>query len=109
MGNDDQGDVTRLFLPIKHTLDTIVVDIEQKIMVVGAELHADEELFLLEQGSQQEYLWGINIHPNASQDEFIEFDSMINIRPSMGNRSRFVHDEQIRKKITTIVHDLVKP
>ena len=85
-----------------------VVDIEQGIMVVDAELHADEELFLLERGSQQMYLWGINIHPNTlPNDDWIEFDSMINIRPAIGNRDRYVHDEQVRKKIVAIVNKLV--
>ena len=68
-----------------------VVDIEKKIMAVDAELHADEEYMLLEQGSQQEYLWGINLYPDKmGTDDFIEFDSVINLRPSIGNRSRGV-------------------
>jgi hypothetical protein len=85
-----------------------VVDVEQGIMVVDAELHVDEETFLLENGSEQDNLWGINIHPNNFPDgNWIEFDSMINIRPSLGNRSRSVENEQLRKKIITIVNKLV--
>src|SRR5262245_30425216 len=84
-----------------------VVDIDKEIMVVDAELHADEEELLLEHGSLQEHLWGINIHPNKSQEDFIEFDSMINLRPSLGNRSRSVENLQIQKKIRTIVDKLV--
>lgn len=84
-----------------------VVDIEKEIMVVDAEFHSDEEFFLLEEGSQQRNLWGINLHPFKEENEWIEFDSMINIRPSQGNRSRSVDDPLIRKKIISIVNKLV--
>ena len=46
-----------------------VVDIEKEIMVIDAELHADQESLLLQQGSQQEYLWGINIYPEKVENE----------------------------------------
>lgn len=59
-----------------------VVDIKKGIMAVDAELHADEEAVLLENGSEQKNLWGINFYPEISGDDFIEFDSMINLRPS---------------------------
>jgi hypothetical protein len=85
-----------------------VVDVEKRIMVVDAELHADQESFLLEQGSKQENLWGINLYPEAGADDFIEFDSMINVRPSQGNRSRTIDDPTLRKLILDIVHDLVE-
>ena len=85
-----------------------VVDIEKEIMVVDAELHADEEAMLLEQGSNQEHLWGINIYPEFVGDKrWIEFDSMINLRPSLGNKSRSVDDSKIQKRIINIVNKLV--
>lgn len=84
-----------------------VVDIEQKIVAVDAELHADEEAALLESGSKQAHLWGINIYPEEKGEKFIEFDSMINIRPSQGNRSRSVEDPQIRRRIFEIVSELI--
>ena len=59
----------------------VVVDIKQNIMAVGGELHADEEAVLLEQGSQQENLWGINLYPENPGEDWLEFDSMINLRP----------------------------
>jgi hypothetical protein len=80
-----------------------VVDIEKELLVVDAELHSDQEAYLLEKGSKQENLWGINIYPELRGDEMIEFDSMINLRPSQGNISRGVEDEGIRKKILDIV------
>lgn len=84
-----------------------VVDVEREIMAVDAELHADEEQLLLENGSKQENLWGINIYPEIKDDNWIEFDSMINLRPSRGNRSRGVENEEIRKKIIAIISKLI--
>jgi hypothetical protein len=85
-----------------------VVDVEKELMVVDSELHADQEDYLLEQGSKQENLWGINIYPEQiGKNSWLEFDSMINLRPSQNNRSRSVEDENIRTKIITIVEKLV--
>jgi len=85
-----------------------VVDIEKQIMVIDAELHSDEESLLLQEGSKQINLWGINIYPTKNSDEWIEFDSVINIRPRLKNFSRFVEDESIQKEIIAIVNNLVK-
>ena len=85
-----------------------VVDIEQGIMALGGELHSDEEAMLLDQGSMQGNLWGINLYPEKAAEEWIEFDSMINVRPSSGNRSRDVESAEIRAAVTKIVHRLVE-
>lgn len=85
-----------------------VVDIGKEIMVVDAAMHADEEQELLKQGSKQDDLWGINLYPELSGEDFIEFDSMINVRPRLNNFSRDIENEQIRKKIISIVQKLVK-
>ena len=86
-----------------------VVDLEKNIMIVDAELHADEEAFLLDQGSKQEHLWGINIYPdNIGKEGWIEFNSMINLRPSQGNKSRSVEDKSIQQKIKSIVEGLIQ-
>ena len=84
-----------------------VVDIKREVMMVDAELHADQEKALLETGSKQEDLWGINLYPDETGEDFIEFDSMINLRPSWGNRSRGVEDEHTRKEIIRIVNNIV--
>lgn len=85
-----------------------VVDIEKKIMAVNGELHCDEEALLLEDGSKQSDLWGINIYPAIKDEDWIEFDSMINLRPSQGNRTRSVDSEEIQKAIIEIVNNLVQ-
>jgi len=84
-----------------------VVDVDREIMAVDGELHADEEALLLENGSQQRNLWGINIYPELEGADRIEFDSMINIRPSQGNRSRGIDNLEIREKIVQVVHMLI--
>jgi len=84
-----------------------VVDIQKSIIVIDADLHADQEAELLATGSKQEHLWGINLYPEQSGDDFIEFDSMINVRPGYGNTSRGVESEQIRKQIIEIVHRFI--
>lgn len=86
-----------------------VVDVQGGVMAIGAELHADEEALLLEQGARQADLWGINLYPDRTDDELIEFDSMINVRPSQDNRSRGVDDATVQAMIRAIVGRLVAP
>ena len=85
-----------------------VVDCARGIMAIGGELHADEETVLLDGGSAQRDLWGINLYPDLAGDDWIEYDSMINVRPSQGNRSRGVDDPETRRRIADIVHSLVQ-
>ena len=85
-----------------------VVDVAQGIMAIGGELHADEEALLLDQGSLQADLWGINLYPDAAKAGRVEFDSMINVRPAQGNRSRSVEDAVRRERILEIVTRLVR-
>ena len=86
-----------------------VIDIEQEIMAVGGELHADEEVVLMEQEeSKRENTWGINLYFEKSAQDWIEFDSMINIKPSFGNRSRGIESLIIKERIRNIVKKLVK-
>jgi hypothetical protein len=86
-----------------------VVDVAQGIMAIAGELHADEETVLLDQGSRQADLWGINLYPDAPPHERVEFDSMINVRPAVGNRSRSVEDPALRARIQDVVDRLVRP
>lgn len=85
------------------------VDIAKKIVVIDMDMHADGEAYLLERGSRQTDLWGINLHPDKfGTDEFIEFDSMINIRPRQNNPSRDVLDPAIRQQIIDIIAGVVR-
>ena len=86
-----------------------VVDVRMRIMAIGGDLHADEEALLLAEGSTQSDLWGINVYPDQHGGSgWIEFDSMINVRPRQGNRSRSVEDPDIRRRIVEIVDVLVR-
>jgi hypothetical protein len=84
------------------------VDVAKEILIIDMGMHADGEAYLLEKGSKQKDLWGINLHPeDYGTDNFIEFDSMINIRPSQGNASKDVLDFEIKKQIIALVQEKV--
>lgn len=85
-----------------------VVDVRLGVVALDAELHSDLEALLIDKRSRQEDLWGVNFYPDLSGDDFIEFDSMINVRPSQGNATRGVEDPTIRGRIVEIVEEWVK-
>ena len=86
-----------------------VVDINKEIMAVDSPMHYDCEQLLLENGSKQEDLWGINLYLDSDDiEDLVEFDSMINVRPSQNNRSRDVEDEETRTKIKEVVSKWLK-
>ncbi|HAG09297.1 MAG TPA: hypothetical protein DCK87_07055 [Desulfotomaculum sp.] len=97
------GELHRMAAEMFGDLVKAVVDVDRELIAVDAELHSDLEALLLNDGSNQGSLWGINLYPERSSEDFIEFDSMINIRPSQGNRSRGVDDEKTRARILTII------
>lgn len=84
-----------------------VVDIDKEIVVIDADLHSDEEQYLLSQGSKQENLWGINIYPEKDIQNRIEFDSMINLRPSLKNFTRGIDSKIIQNKIIKVVNSRI--
>jgi len=85
-----------------------VVDTDRELIAIDAELHSDLEALLLENGSRQKDLWGINLYPDIEGEDFIEYDSMINMRPSQGNITRGVDNEDIRKKIIKVSNKWIK-
>lgn len=85
-----------------------VVDVSERKIALDAEMQADLEAFLLQEGSLQKNLWGINLYPKMVGEDFLEFDSLINIRPNQGNRSRGVEDPAIQNAIKEIVATLCK-
>lgn len=85
-----------------------VVDVEKGKMAIDGELHSDEELLLIENGSKRSDVWGINLYPELfGTDKFVEFDSVINIKPQHSNRSRGIDNEKTRKKVLEIVENLI--
>ncbi len=85
-----------------------VVDLRRNVMLLDADMHADEEAGLLTEGSVHEDLWGINLYPDLPEEEWLELDSMINLRPSFGNRSRGVDDPETRDRIVGLIGRLVR-
>lgn len=82
----------------------IVVDIRRRFLTGGGEMHADCESVLLDNGSEQDDLWGANWYPNAQR---VEFESLINIRPRLGNRNIVIQDENIRKQVESVTRELL--
>lgn len=83
----------------------LAVDVEQEILAGGGELHADCEQILLENGSQQENVWGADWYPEVRR---VGFESLINIRPRQQNRSMEIKDPVLREKIEMIVRNLLE-
>lgn len=86
-----------------------VVDVAKGVMTLGGEMHVDGEQILLKNGSRQEDVWGVNLYPDNPPESFIEYDSMVNIRPRQGVRGRIIENEGIRKPIADVVSRLIHP
>ena len=80
-----------------------VADIEREIIALGGEYHVDANELLLKSGSQQKNVWGFNVYLDRIGDDWIECASLINIRPVQGNRSMFVKDTELTKRIRNVV------
>lgn len=89
------------------TMIKAVVDIQKEIMAVDAELHADLEALLLDKGSDQQDLWGINLYLEQKKAEWLEYTALINIRPAQNNPDMEIQNKTIRKKINYIVDSLI--
>ena len=82
----------------------IVVDIRRRYLSGGGEMHADCETALLEDGSEQDDLWGANWYPDEQR---IAFESLVNIRPRLGNRNIVIQDENLRKQVESVTREIL--
>ena len=86
-----------------------VIDIDREILAVNAELHSDLKQMLVEDGSNQKYLYGINIQYDNGE---IEFDSLIN--PPRNREAGYPRvgrggaDPKAREKIMEVVNKWIK-
>ena len=87
-----------------ETMIKIVVDIRRRVLAGGGEMHSDCESVLLDDGSEQDDLWGANWFP-AEQE--IVFESLINIRPRLGNRSILIQSEELRQQVETVTVEIL--
>jgi len=92
-------------LEVLETYIKLAVDVERKILAGGGEYHADCEEVLLEDGSDQEDIWGADWYPESRE---ISFGALINIRPQQGNRGMEIEDPKLRQKIEAIVRRLLE-
>jgi hypothetical protein len=114
----DQPRIVRTPIPLSEVADLAqiqfgdmvkaAIDIDRGVMAIGGELHSDEEALLLDDGSAQRDIWGINLYPGEPQEAWIEFDAIINVRPSQGNRSRSVEDTELQARIWQVVDSLIQ-
>lgn len=104
-----RDDLERMAAAIFGNMVKAVVDVDRELLAIDGELHSDLEALLVEDGSKPQSLWGINLYPEMQGDDFVEFDSMINIRPSQGNKSRGVENAQTRDKIVQVVAKRILP
>lgn len=84
-----------------------VVDLRKEIVALGGEYHIDANEVLIRSGSRQDNLWGFNLYPNRSDADWIEYKSLINIRPKLGNRSLLVEDEGLRLCMRNIIENKI--
>jgi hypothetical protein len=82
----------------------IAVDIRRNILAGGGEMHADCEKVLLDNGSEQDDIWGANWYPNEQR---VEFEALINIRPKLSNRGMVIQSEEIRKSVSEVTFALL--
>jgi hypothetical protein len=82
----------------------IVVDIRRRVLSGGGEMHADCESILIDDGSEQDDLWGANWYPNEQR---IAFESLINIRPRLGNRNIMIQSQELRDVVESITREIL--
>ncbi len=93
-------DQIKEMMQMLQTYIKLAVDIERGVLAGGGAMHADCEAVLLDDGSQQEYIWGADWNPSAQQ---VTFESLINIRPRQNNPSMQILDAKIRRQVAEIV------
>jgi len=101
--NQPTSEQTQDMLQQYETMIKIVVDIRRRILAGGGEMHSDCESVLLDNGSEQDDLWGANWYPDEQR---IEFESLINIRPRLGNRNILIQDEDLRQKVESVTREV---
>jgi hypothetical protein len=101
------AELERLVLLYFEDMVKYVVDVERGVVGLGGDMHADAEQLLLEDGSRQADLWGANYYPGRGRDGCIEYTSLINIRPSAGNRSMEIQDPAVRDRVRHLTFALL--
>lgn len=89
------------------TMAKVDVDIKKEILAIGGEWHSEGDELLNQDGSSREDVWGIDFYPWKSSAERIEYNSLINIKPSVGHKKMEIQDNEIKQKISNIIEKLL--
>lgn len=81
----------------------LTVDLENRTLVAGSELHADGEKILMKKGGESKNIWGGGIDLNNLK---IDTTAVLNLRPSLENESMEILDSKRREKFINIVKNL---
>ena len=95
----------RDMLEVLQTYIKLAVDVRRHVIAGGGGMHADCEVVLLEDGSQQADVWGADWVPEGQE---VRFESLINIRPKQHNRSMTIKDKGLRAKVEQIVRQRIQ-
>jgi len=83
----------------------IVVDTRRGLVAGGSDMHFECEQLLLEEGSEQDDLWGANWY---TDEQAVEFESVINLRPRLNQRSVIIQDPELRRAIEKVARQLLE-
>lgn len=84
------------------------VDIVENKVAIGGDYHMETCELLVEHGSSHQNIWGFNIRFEENQAGILEFDSLVNIKPALGNKSRSVENPEVIEKATEIIHSWIE-
>jgi hypothetical protein len=86
---------------VEHTsMIKVVVDVRRRVMTGDGDMHYEGEQLLLEEGGEQDDLWGANWRP---EQQSVEYESLINIRPRLGNRSIVLQSPELRQQVEAVI------
>jgi hypothetical protein len=86
-------------LEVYSSMIKLAVDIRRNILAGGGEMHADCEKVLLDNGSEQDDIWGANWYPDEQR---VEYEAIINIRPHLANRGMVIQSEEVRRRVSEV-------
>lgn len=84
------------------------VDIEREKVALGGDYHMETCELLVVDGSIHTDVWGFNIRFEENPNGELEFDSLVNIKPALGNKTRAIENNDIVEKSEKIIRSLIE-
>lgn len=103
-----QQELQKIAEAVYGTMVKMAVDIQKKIIALGAEWHSECQEALINRGSQTKDIWGVNLVLKKPSNERLEFIALINVKPSSGHYDMEITDEKIKKEIRRITDRLIE-